>query len=127
MEINCEAKITKHAEERLKQRFGIKRKSISRIVNRVLKEGLSHKDAKGKVKNYITELYLRHEKANNIRIYGKDVYVFRYETLITVLHLPCEIMSALLHNRERRSGNPKRKKTKKKYSRPLQAESGHLS
>ena len=127
MEINCEAKITKHAEERLKQRFGIKRKSMHRIVNRVLKVGLSHKDAKGKVKAYMTELYLKQERANNIRIYGQDVYIFRYETLITVIHLPREIINALLNNREKREGVVrKRKKQRKRISRPLQAESGHL-
>ena len=124
MELNCEAKITKHAEERLKERFGIKRKSMKRIVNRVLKKGLDHKEAKGKVKKYMTELYLKQEKANNIRIYGSDVYVFKYETLITVLHLPSDILSALLNNREKRS--PISKKRNKKGDRPLQAESGQL-
>ena len=126
MELNCEAKITRHAEERLKQRFGLKKKSIKRIVNRVLEQGLSHKEAKGKVKAYMTELYLKQERANNIRIYGEDVYVFRFNTLITVLHLPRDITSALLHNRERRKGNKKRQKSKNFFSRPLQAESGQL-
>lgn len=125
MELNCEAKITKHAEERLKERFGIKRKSMQRIVNRVLERGLSHREAKGKVKNYMTELYLKHSRANNIHIYGSDVYIFRFETLITVLHLPSEILNALLKNREKRKLLSK--KEKKKRDRPLQAESGHLS
>lgn len=100
---------------------------MQRIVNRVLEEGLTHKDAKGKVKRYFTELYLRQERANNIRIYGKDVYIFRYETLITVIHLPCEILNALLNNREKKKGRCIRKKNRKSYGRPCQAESGHLS
>ena len=124
MELDCEAKITQHAEERLKQRFGIKKKSMQRIVNRVLEKGLNHKNARGKVKKYITELYLKHEKANNIHIYGSDVYIFRYEVLITVLHLPSEVLIVLLKNREK-SKTASKKKIKK--DRPLQAESGHLS
>ena len=127
MELNCKAKITKHAEERLRERFGIKRKSIQRIVNRVLEKGLKHKEAKGKVKKYMTELYLKHSRANNIHIYGSDVYIFRYEVLITVLHLPSDILNALLNNREKRRVASKEIKKRKKRERPLQAESGRLS
>ena len=55
-------RVSKHASQRLKERCGLKKKSVRRMAANM--------------------------DANNIRIYGNYIYIFCGETLVTVLHVP---------------------------------------
>lgn len=80
--------ITQHGKARVRKRCGLPSKSVSRMVQEALDKGLKHSETTGRLNRYITALYFKNQKANNIRIYGDKVYIFSNETLITVLNLP---------------------------------------
>lgn len=82
-----DAIITDHAFERCKERCGWHRKAAQRMATLALNEGIGHKDTKGALKRYVDGIYLSERNANNVRIYGRHVFLFAGVTLITVLHL----------------------------------------
>jgi hypothetical protein len=80
--------LTDHSIDRAKQRLNIKPKPFLKMAERALKEGICHNQTSGKLNSYLSSLYFYNKSANNLRIYGKFVYIFHSETLITVIHLP---------------------------------------
>lgn len=81
-------KSTAHGRQRLKQRLGINKKSKDKVVERALANGIPHKELRGALKEYIGDLYKKQYTANNIKIYGENVFIFKDDLLITVFHLP---------------------------------------
>lgn len=87
--------ITRHAYKRGKERLGLNRKAIKRMVRKALKEGENHKDAKGAFKRYLDSVYFSHRNANNLKVYGHHIYLFRDSTLITIYHVPSKFIKHL--------------------------------
>lgn len=87
--------ITRHAYKRGKQRLGLNAKALERMVETALDEGTPHKDTKGAFKRYLNGLYLQYKQANNIRVYGQHIYLFRRDRLITIYHVPKEFIRHL--------------------------------
>lgn len=81
-------RITKHAAERTRERAGLKRKALERMAAKALEDGLTHAEAKGPLKDFVSNLYLKHRTANGVRIYGEFVFIFCGHTLVTVFRLP---------------------------------------
>ena len=90
-------KITNHAYEKAKERLSWKADVIEKMAEIALNEGISHSDTKGKLKRYITKLYLSHRTSNNIRIYGQNIYFFLGDTLITIYRVPTNLIKYLKH------------------------------
>lgn len=86
--------VTKHAKKRTKERIGISKKIADKNAHKALEYGVTHSEAKGKLKKFMDALYLRHQKANNTRIYNRKVYLFDKNVLITVLNLPNQFSMA---------------------------------
>lgn len=84
--------VTKHAENRLKERNGLNKKSIERISKKALEVGIKHSETKGKLNKWITSLYFYNKKANNIRLYGDKAYIFCDEDLVTIIQIPYSLM-----------------------------------
>jgi len=83
--------LTNHAEERGDQRLGLNHKGLEHLAQHALEKGISASMVKGKMKKYFDFLYLSHNNvANNIRIFGEFVYIFKGEILITIINLPNE-------------------------------------
>jgi len=80
--------ISRHAEQRLRERSGLNKSSVIRIAHRAYNRGISHCETKGDLKKWISELYLHSGTANNIKIYGDKAFLFHYNELITVLQVP---------------------------------------
>jgi hypothetical protein len=91
--------ITRHARRRGKERLGLPLRALERLVPKVLQDGRTRSDyRRGRVQRYLDGLAndpLHHGKADNIRIYGEHVFLFNADTLITVLHVPHDLRSAL--------------------------------
>lgn len=83
--------ITEHAEERMIKRCGIKKKSIDRIVDKVLENGYSHNQLKGRLKKWVDSLWFKNKSANNIKLYGDKAYIFIDNKLITALQIPNDL------------------------------------
>lgn len=83
--------ITKHAKQRMKERCGFNKKTAERMAHKAFYNGITHAQTKGKLNKWITNLYFKNEKANNIRLYGENAYIFCGETLVTVIPVPVNI------------------------------------
>ena len=80
--------ITDHAAKRIKERLGLPKSAITPHVHRAYNEGWRHSHAHGKAKRFIDKLFLSHGNASDIRIYGRFVFLFNGQVLITVVPLP---------------------------------------
>lgn len=80
--------ITEHALKRGKERGRHGGNSIVRFARKALNEGIGFSEATGKLLHFIKSKYQSYYKANNIRVYGHEVYIFKNNVLLTVLELP---------------------------------------
>ncbi|MDF2534021.1 MAG: hypothetical protein K0R18_178 [Bacillales bacterium] len=80
--------MTEHGEQRIKDRLGLSKKTADKTAQKALDFGVSHSETKGSLKKLIDGLYLREKKANNIKIYNRNIYLFKDVVLITVINLP---------------------------------------
>ncbi len=87
--------VSKHAEDRLKERCGFNRKTFERMAQKAYEDGITHAQTKGRLNKWITSLYFRNRNANNIRLYGDKAYIFCDEVLVTVIQIPVDLMKNL--------------------------------
>lgn len=87
--------VSKHAEDRLKERCGFNRKTCERMAQRAFNDGITHAQTKGRLNKWLTSLYFRNKRANNIRLYGDKAYIFCDEVLVTVIQIPVDLMKDL--------------------------------
>ena len=80
--------VTDHARDRTKERVGLPKRVVEKNAEKAFDEGLKHSDLSGSIKRFVDGLYLQYGKANNIRIYCGNVYLFRNNVLVTVMPLP---------------------------------------
>lgn len=80
---------TKHGQKRIRKRQGVKKSNLEDEIDKVLEEGLSHGDCKGKLKKYLDRLWFSH-KSGYFRVYKSNIYIFDFNTdrLITMYALP---------------------------------------
>lgn len=83
--------ITNHAYERAKERLRWKSNTVDKMAEIALKNGIKHTDTKGMLNKYITKLWFRYKHANNIRIYGENIFFFNNNILVTLYQLPNEL------------------------------------
>lgn len=93
-----EIHITDHAYQRAKERLSWGKETIERMAKKAYFEGIRHKDTKGKLNKYITSLWSERKTANNIRIYGENIYLFSRNVLLTVYHLDAKMRKTLKHS-----------------------------
>lgn len=87
--------ISEHAYDRAKDRLSWKPDVLEKMAKRALKEGIKHSDTVGKLKRYISKLFLQYRKANNIRIYGQNIYFFHNNYLLTIYRVPTKLIKYL--------------------------------
>ena len=86
--------ITKHANERIRERMGIHKKSVNSVAERAYEKGLTHSETKGNLFKFInTVLDKNHRVGAEVRIYAEKVFVYSETKLITVLPLPANLRS----------------------------------
>lgn len=88
-------KVSKHAEQRMRERCGLNKKSIERIAQKAYNKGIKHESTKGRLHKWITGVYFKNTKANNIRLYGDMLYIFCDNVLVTVFQIPHSIAKNL--------------------------------
>ena len=82
------AVITNHATKRFKQRLGVHKADVNKNAKRALAEGLRHRETHGDLNKFVTALYFRNPKLNNIRLYNGMVHIFAGDKLVTVFQIP---------------------------------------
>lgn len=90
--------ITRHAFERAEQRVSWDKETTERMAAKALQFGVRHQDVSGSLNRYITKLYFGKSHPDNVRIYGEHVYLFKLDTLITVILLPRKYRNAVRRN-----------------------------
>lgn len=97
-------KVSRHACQRLKQRCGLKRKSVQRMADIAFEDGLRHEETSGQLNKWFSTLFMGNEAANNIRIYGNFAYIFCDNTLVTVLSAPKRLHNQIRGHKKRKNG-----------------------
>ena len=82
------ASVTRHAQIRAHARLGLGKRAITRRATIALRNGLTHAEARGRLKRFFDSQYLVHRNANNIRLHGNACFIFNAHTLLTVFPLP---------------------------------------
>lgn len=85
------AYVTRHAEKRMMKRVGINKSSTGRIAQKVLDNGYTINQTKGKLKRWLLYTRSKNMNINNIRVYGDKAYLFIDDNLITVLQIPTRL------------------------------------
>jgi len=83
--------ITKHAMDRAKRRMNIRGvKKLVILARKALRYGIDKDRARFNtyLVEYIKKKYQKYYKADNIRVYGHFVYIFKKKVLVTILELP---------------------------------------
>jgi len=111
---DVECYTTLHAEKRLRERAGAKKKSVNKMANNALTRGLSHGELTGKLRRYLDKQYLKYKKGNNIRIYSQKVFIFCGSTLITIYSLPKGLEKLVLKLNQKRNKLEKENELKKR-------------
>jgi hypothetical protein len=90
-----EVSISEHASTRMKERLGIPKSAHQRTAQRAFDQGVKHSETFGNLCRYLDKQYLSHSQANNMRVHGHHIFVFADTVLITVLHLPQNLVRDL--------------------------------
>ncbi len=94
--------ITKHAEQRLKERVGLNKKALQRAAEAAYSKGIRHQETTGNLKKWVTSLYFNNKAANNIRLYNGKAWIFAEQKLITVIQVPASLQNSLRKMSERK-------------------------
>ena len=81
--------ITKHAEQRLKERVGLNKKALQRAADTAFEKGIRHNETIGDLNKWVTSKFFQNTNANNIRLYNDKA--FAGDRLITVIQIPASL------------------------------------
>jgi hypothetical protein len=87
--------ITEHAYDRAKSRLKWSADSLKRAAEKAHQSGIMHSQTKSHLNKYITSLWFKYKKCNNIRIHGEVIFFFKNNILITVYQLPHNLKKQL--------------------------------
>lgn len=90
-----EARASKHAVKRMRQRLGLTKKAAEREMYRAMKAPMAE-DCHGELRGYLDGMRDRFGTATIYRITPAAIYAFRENTLITVLKMPARHSKAAL-------------------------------
>lgn len=83
--------LTTHAKRRMRQRSGITAGHHRAMNKKVFKAGIPFKSTQGALRDYINKINHKNNTFIDTRVYGNNIYLFKHNTLITVLNLPEDI------------------------------------
>lgn len=92
-------KLTKHAIKQAKSRLGWNESTLQRMVPKIMSDGIKHNQTKGSLKKFMDHTYTKYGDANNMRIYGEDLFIFSGNTLITLYRIPNKLINNLKYLR----------------------------
>ena len=87
--------LTNHSILRAKERFSWNVEALQRTSDKAFEDGTAHAETKGKINKYIYHVYRKHKVANNIKIYGENIFLFSDNVLITLYRIPNRLIKHL--------------------------------
>lgn len=85
-------KLTYHAQDRMKERAGLRGDAQKKMADKAMSEGAKPADFAGSLRRYLDGLARRDGAV--VRLYGEKVYLFASDRLVTVLNLPRKFAAA---------------------------------
>lgn len=82
--------ITNHAGQRVRQRVGLSKRALKRMISKIIAEGQTIEDMAPALRLYV-QSKINEEDAELIRVWGNHIYLFKGEHLITVFTIPGRI------------------------------------
>lgn len=82
--------VTNHASDRTRERVGLPKRCSEKNAQRAWENGIKHSETSGRLRKYLDYLACNHGYHQDARIYSGYVYIFKGESLITVIPLPPE-------------------------------------
>lgn len=83
--------VTRHAEERLKERLGLNKKSCARIAQKAYDMGITHTEKSGTLNKYLKHKerqLLEGTDYTSAKVYGEYIFIFAHNVLVTTMELP---------------------------------------
>lgn len=80
--------VTNHALRRCRERMGVPKKAVIRMVEKAFEVGKCHSDFSGSFSRYLDSIFLKERNANNMRVYNGHLFIFAGDTLITAWPVP---------------------------------------
>lgn len=103
--------ITKHAYDRMKERYRFKKETVDRMALTAYECGIKHSETTGGLNKYISGRVREYpHKGSRIVIYGEIVYIFidvvkgEKARLITAFGIPSNLKSSVLGKQKRKRG-----------------------
>lgn len=109
--------ITRHAQERAKERLGLNKKAIERTAKKAYENGIRHGQTNGNLYKYISGICRKSMiKGSEIILYGDVVYCFKKDNdivkLCTVYLIPHNLLPKT-HGKQRKINGIKNKEDEK--------------
>lgn len=92
-------KITEHAYDKAKERFGWSKATLDRMVERIYWNGIWNQNLHGKLKEFVEDKRERYPTVKNARIYGQDIFLFQGTTLVTCYRVPNPLVKYIKHQK----------------------------
>ncbi len=86
---------TKHAKKRAKERLGWNKSVLKKMMWRAFYQGIGEAETTGALQRYLKAQYAKECEADNAKIYGQNVFIFKQNVLITIYRLPNHFIKIL--------------------------------
>lgn len=85
--------ISEHAMQRLWERNGWNRKTALRMIKKIYDNGIHMENVKKNVKKWLEAQLDMSAKGYYYIVYGQFAYLFNYNTLVTLIHIPNQLVT----------------------------------
>lgn len=90
--------ITNHGKRRMSERNGVQKGCAKKIAKRAYQHGISHNEATNNLKRFMDKMFLSRKNVNKIMFYGKSLYLFHFDVLVTTIIVPDDIVNNIKNN-----------------------------
>lgn len=80
--------ITKHAYQRAKERCGLNKQALDRVMPRMLESGIDRANTHGKLRKYLDWVYHKGYETSDLIVYNQYAFIVCDDILLTIYHIP---------------------------------------
>lgn len=94
--------VTKHAEQRIRERMGINKRAVRRAAQKALDEGAMHSECAGAMKKWLDKQAIAYDRKMKWRVYSGFVWAFTFDdALITIIPLGKTMLKGVPRKKEK--------------------------
>ena len=92
--------VSVHGAQRIRERLGLPRSAIQRIANRAYVDGIPRTSIRGSLRAFLDSIARHEDVVSEVRVHAYNVYIFRDNTLVTIVPLPVKYKKTIDHIKE---------------------------